>query len=151
MCVICSRPTSSMPKPTLLQTIFNRPSQSYTLPPSISPRRPLFERKNFHSVKNELLRIASENDLPEAPTVRLDTFHLQLFTYSLIHSLWIRIPRRRSSIFHKMIMTMKPPTMTICFIHQIQAPGSPPIVTMNKCTRHTSTPILLTLSQTDTA
>ncbi|THH12336.1 hypothetical protein EW145_g4 [Phellinidium pouzarii] len=47
-----------MPKPTLLQRLFNTPSQSYSSPDAAS-HRPL-DAHNFHSVKNDMRRAAAE-------------------------------------------------------------------------------------------
>ena len=40
----------SMPKPTIIQTLLNRPSQHYSFP----------AQKNYHSTKQELIRVATE-------------------------------------------------------------------------------------------
>ncbi|KDQ65028.1 hypothetical protein JAAARDRAFT_28693 [Jaapia argillacea MUCL 33604] len=45
-----------MPKPTLFQTLFNKPSRSYAFPPS----------KDYYSTKQELIRIAAEIAPPDA-------------------------------------------------------------------------------------
>lgn len=39
-----------MPKPTIFQTLLNRPSQTYSFP----------AQKNYHSTKQELIRVATE-------------------------------------------------------------------------------------------
>ncbi|EED84416.1 predicted protein [Postia placenta Mad-698-R] len=49
-----------MPKPTLLQTLLGRPSQSYALPPP----------KDYHSAKNDLIRAADDVPQPTAPSPR---------------------------------------------------------------------------------
>lgn len=51
--------TTAMAKPTLLQSLFNRPSQSYTQRHTASPRSSL-ESRHFHSVKDELFKAASQ-------------------------------------------------------------------------------------------
>jgi hypothetical protein len=43
-----------MTNPTLLQRIFNAPSQSYTFP---------IQEKNYHSTKATLLKVAAQDDL----------------------------------------------------------------------------------------
>lgn len=42
----------SMPKPTIIQSLLHRPSQHYSFP----------AQKNYHSTKQELIRVATEAD-----------------------------------------------------------------------------------------
>ncbi|KLO08269.1 hypothetical protein SCHPADRAFT_922652 [Schizopora paradoxa] len=52
-----SSTTSTMPKPTLVQSLLNRPSQSYSSPSSRAGLAPL-EARYFHSVRDEMRKLA---------------------------------------------------------------------------------------------
>lgn len=67
-CRACSSFTSTtttttstgMPRPTLLQHLLNKPSQKYSSRPDAYSTRPSLEAREFHSVKDEMIRIAGD-------------------------------------------------------------------------------------------